>query len=45
MSFLWPWMLLLLLGVPLLLLGYLAIERRRMTRLAAIGLACRSETP
>ncbi len=30
MTFLWPWMLLLLLGVPLLVFGYLGIERRRV---------------
>jgi Ca-activated chloride channel family protein len=37
MSFLWPGMLVLLLGVPLLVLGYLALVRRRDQRAAELA--------
>lgn len=38
MTFQWPWMLALLLTLPLLAAGYLAVERRRTARLTALGL-------
>ncbi|MBX3029060.1 MAG: VWA domain-containing protein [Chloroflexi bacterium] len=38
MTFQWPEMLALLLTLPLLAAGYLAVERRRAARLAALGL-------
>jgi Ca-activated chloride channel homolog len=39
MSFIWPAMLLLLVAIPLGVLGYVALDRRRARRAAAVGLA------